>query len=75
MSERTYSTDGPKCPYCARQYTADEPHYFDENNYTEEDCDDCGKKFEVRVYTSTSWTCDPIPDAVGAGNQPQQKER
>lgn len=59
MTDDTYSIEGPQCPYCQRQYTADEPHYFDEMGYTEEDCDQCGKTFEVMVYTSTSWTCSP----------------
>ncbi|MFA7333373.1 MAG: hypothetical protein WC130_03670 [Kiritimatiellia bacterium] len=52
-----YETEGPKCPYCGRQYTADEPHYFSEK-YTEETCDNrkCGKTFEVEVEHSTTWT-------------------
>jgi len=53
----TYETEGPKCPYCGRQYTADDPVYFDEIRYTEETCDECGNTFDVEVYTSTSWTC------------------
>jgi transposase-like protein len=65
MSEYTYSTEGPKCPYCGRQYTADEPHYFDEDRYTEEDCDGCERKFSVRVYSNTSWTCEAIDVPVG----------
>lgn len=63
MSE-TYSTDGPICPHCGRQYCADEGHYFDEQNYTEQECDECGTTFAVRVYTSTSWTCAPMPPSV-----------
>jgi transposase-like protein len=51
-----YSTEGPICPYCGRQYTADEAGYYDEMNYTSETCDECGNEFSVRVYTSTSWT-------------------
>jgi transposase-like protein len=58
MSE-TYSTEGPKCPHCGRQFTADDPIYFDEQGYTEEECDDCGKSFDVEVYNCTSWTCTP----------------
>jgi len=58
VDKETYSDEGPQCPYCGRQYTADEPGYFDEMNYTEEICDECEKKFTVSVYTSTSWTCD-----------------
>lgn len=64
----TYEYEGPKCPHCAQQYTADEAYYFDESNFTDMDCDECGKPFKVRVYTSTSWTCwvDPAPPAPAA---------
>ena len=57
MSGETYESEGPKCPHCGRQYTADEAHYFDEMNYTEEVCDECHKPFKVLVYSSTTWTC------------------
>lgn len=60
MADDTYSIEGPQCPYCGRQYTADEAHYYDEMNYTEEDCDNCGKKFGVSVCTSVSWACEAI---------------
>lgn len=56
MADYTYSTEGPECPHCGRQYTADDPSYYSEN-YTEETCDGCGETFEVEVYHSTSWTC------------------
>jgi hypothetical protein len=56
----TCSDTGPICPYCGRKYTADESHYYDETNYTSETCDECGKKFSVRVHISTSWTCEEI---------------
>lgn len=55
----TYSTEGPQCPYCERQFTADDPGYFDENNYNQERCDQCNKLFTVSVETTTSWTCEP----------------
>lgn len=58
----TYSTDGPVCPHCGRAYTPDEAYYYDESRFTEMDCDECGKKFRVRVYTSTSWTCRPVEE-------------
>ena len=65
-NDRTYSTDGPECPHCGRQYTPDEPHYFDESGF-EIECDgkaadgkDCGKTFKVEVFTQTSWTCRPM---------------
>lgn len=62
MSNETWSNEGPKCPYCAHQYTADEPHYYNESSYTEEDCNGCGKTFSVEVYTSTSWACETVED-------------
>jgi hypothetical protein len=60
----TYESEGPKCPCCGRQYTADEPHYYDEMNYTEETCDSCGATFDVSVYTSTDWTCTERPQSA-----------
>lgn len=60
---RTYSTDGPECPYCGRKYTPDEAHYYDEARYTEQECDECEKTFKVEVYNSTSWTCDAIENS------------
>jgi hypothetical protein len=60
MSAETYSTEGPKCPNpdCGFQFTTDEAHYFDEAEYTEDDCPECGETFDVEVYVSTSWTCE-----------------
>lgn len=57
MERETYSNEGPQCPCCGRQFTPDEPVYYDESNYTEETCDDCGQTFDVSVYHSVSWTC------------------
>ena len=64
--EETYSNVGPQCPHCAHQFTADEPHHYDETNYTEDDCSQCGKKFSVSVHMSVSWTCEAIPDPVSS---------
>lgn len=55
-TEETYSTEGPKCPFCGRQYTADEAFYFDPT-YVREDCDECGEPFTVDVENETVWTC------------------
>jgi hypothetical protein len=60
MARETYSSEGPQCPYCDRQYTADEPHYYDETGYTEDECDSCGGKFTVCVHVSVAWSCEPI---------------
>lgn len=70
----TYSTEGPECPRCGRQYTADEPGLYDEMNYTEETCDSCGTTFEVEVYHSTSWTC-TLPDGGEAVHDRPLSER
>jgi len=53
----TYEHEGPKCPYCGFQFTADDPVYYDEMNYTEETCSECEQTFNVEVYISTSWSC------------------
>lgn len=58
-TSETDSHEGPQCPHCGRQYTADDPAFFDERNYVEETCDDCGKQFAVRVETTVTWTCWP----------------
>lgn len=63
-SGSTYSTDGPECPHCGRQFTPDDSYYYDADNYTKQDCDDCGKQFSVEVHHSVSWSCEVIPDAV-----------
>lgn len=63
MTRETYSTEGPQCPHCERQFTADEPHYFREDEYTEDECSACGGKFTVEVYHSTSWSCEAIEPA------------
>lgn len=57
---RTYSTDGPECPHCGRTYTPDEPHFYDESGYTQDECDTCGKPFKVEVHHSVSWVCEPV---------------
>lgn len=58
----TYSTEGPQCPHCGRQFTADDPSYYDEMRYKQDECDECGKPFSVSVYHSVSWTCEALPD-------------
>lgn len=63
----TYSNEGPKCPYCGRQYTADDAGYYDERTYTEETCDSCEKTFDVEVYHSVSWTCTARDDGQPVG--------
>lgn len=63
--DETYSIGGPQCPFCGCQITADGPEYYDEQNYTEEDCPDCGETFVVSVSIQTSWSAykPETPDA------------
>lgn len=59
MSE-SYSEEGPACPHCGRQFTADGPEYY-QDSYTQDECDECGGLFKVEVQHSVSWTCTAIP--------------
>lgn len=52
----TYETAGPKCPYCGHLHRDLEDFMYDES-LTKMDCEHCDKTFNVRAYTSTSWTC------------------
>jgi hypothetical protein len=54
---RTYSTDGPICPYCGRQFTPDDPSYYDQHQMTELECNNCRGTFSVEVAHSVSWAC------------------
>jgi hypothetical protein len=56
IPDETYSTEGPQCPHCKVQITADADYYYDDN-YTQDQCGYCGGLFSVEVYVSTSWTC------------------
>jgi ribosomal protein L37AE/L43A len=60
-ASETYSHEGPQCPHCGRQYTADDPNFYRED-YTDETCDECGKPFKVSVYHSVSWTSTPVDE-------------
>lgn len=61
-TKRTYSTEGPQCPHCGRQYVADDPDYYDEYRYTNDECDECGKPFLVTVTISASWACREVEE-------------
>lgn len=65
----SYSHDGPECPRCAFTFTPDEPHYYDEARYTEDECQECGCKFTVSVAITTSWSCEEIVAAHGEGSE------
>lgn len=64
----SYSHDGPECPKCGFTFTPDESHYYDEQRYTDDECQECGCKFKVSVMITTSWECseiEPTPAAEG----------
>ena len=56
MSE-TYSTRGPTCPHCDYTHKPEDDPYLYAEDLTRLDCNSCGKKFNVSVYISYSWTC------------------
>ena len=58
MGEDIYCTDAPQCPYCGHVQDHDGGYFYDEG-LTEIDCESCDRMFNVRVYTSTTWTCSP----------------
>lgn len=60
MSDETYSTDGPVCPYCGKLHKPDEGFFYNED-YSEQQCWQCDRVFSVRVYISHSWTCEAKP--------------
>lgn len=55
--EEQYSKDGAICPYCGHLHQPCDTDYsiYDENLCTF-DCHDCGKKFNISLYVSYSWT-------------------
>lgn len=51
----TYSDEeGPECPFCGAEWTADDPIYFDEKGF-EDDCPDCGNHIRIQPETWTAW--------------------
>ena len=60
LPEETYETgEGPSCPFCGTQWTADDPVYFDEYGF-EEACSECGNVIRIEPEISVSWTTKPI---------------
>jgi len=57
MSEGTYNTSGPECPFCHYVHGALEPWAYDENG-GDVDCESCGKRFFMSPSCSWSWTCE-----------------
>lgn len=57
----TYSRDGAVCPHCGHLNKANGDNW---SLYSEEidewDCGHCSKTFAVTVFTSYSWTTEPL---------------
>lgn len=62
MARDTFSisSEGPQCPYCGHQVTADVGKYYDEHGYVEDKCDDCEEVFTVSVSNTTTWMCEQV---------------
>lgn len=65
MTDSTYSIHGPECPYCGHTQQPDDPGFYNDN-YDTDECPKCEKSYSVSVYHSTSWTCEPINEALAA---------
>lgn len=64
----SYSTDeGPICPFCGREYTADGPEFMDEHG-TEMECDQCGNEIRIEAHISVAWTTRAIRRANDPGH-------
>lgn len=54
---------GPECPKCHHVITADEPHYYSEDDYTEDTCPNCEAKFTVTLDRTVAWSTEIDDDA------------
>jgi hypothetical protein len=61
---RTHSTEGPICPHCERQFTPDDPSYYDPHQMTEIECGQCGRTFKVEVEHRVTWSCSERVDGT-----------
>ena len=60
LPEETYSDgEGPICPWCGQEWTADDALYYDEDGF-EEDCSNCGKPIHIQPVITTAWITSPI---------------
>lgn len=60
LPESTYEKEeGPRCPFCGTQWTADDPMYFDESGFDDE-CPTCLSDIRIVPQTSVAWTVKPI---------------
>jgi hypothetical protein len=60
-ARETYSTCGPICPHCDHAHHDLEADHYDED-FDQMECERCNRSFGVRVYASTSWTCEPLSE-------------
>ena len=68
--DETYSSIGPECPHCGREFVADESWWYEQNNFEDGlECDECGETFDVEVSIETTWTCRERPPKAGAGER------
>jgi hypothetical protein len=82
LPEETYETgEGPRCPFCGQQWTADDAIYFDEDGF-DADCDECGNEIRVDPIISVAWKTKPVRWANTSvsgpcppAGQPQQNQR
>lgn len=59
----TWSKDGAICPYCGYINLPEDDNWrlYDEST-DEWECGECCKTFNVSIYVSHSWTCEPKED-------------
>lgn len=60
MGRQTFSSHSPICPWCDHEHDHDGDFFYDEA-LTKYECEACDKPFNMRAYTSTTWTC-TIPE-------------
>lgn len=67
MSKETYSKDGAVCPYCGKMNSPhDDDLYRLYDEATDElRCISCDKDFDVEVWVSFSWRCNPREEENG----------
>lgn len=69
MTLSAYSYRGPQCPECNHVLSADEPHFYDENEYTEDTCPKCSAKFSVSIDQTVAWSTELIEAEPDEGEQ------
>lgn len=64
-----------ECPYCEHQYDLchDDGAFYDEDNRTEEECPECGKRFMVTSSISWDFNADKA-DCLNGGEHNWEKK-